>query len=186
MASLSRVLVIVASLAFAPVAAAQVVLPGGGGGTPAPAPAPGAQAGLITKLTAQQLVQILGTIRINGATVPTSIRAFNDGSSMVVMPFWGPQVWSGIILQFCEKDGSGCHLLHFLANVGKQPSISADWVNAFNASFYYVKALKLTNGELAFTYDIGMWPGVTQNQIVQMTGMFKAIVDNSFKFKPGS
>jgi hypothetical protein len=185
MPSLSRAILVVASLAFAPIAAAQPVLPGSGPAPAPPPPSPGAApGGAITKLTPQQLAQLYSGLTINGQPVPISIKTFNDGTSVVVLPLWGPQLYSGVSLQVCEKDGSGCHWLEFFANVGKQASVDANWINAFNQHFLGAKAYTLASGELVFEEDISLWPGISPSEIGWYTSFFKHVVDDSFSFKP--
>lgn len=187
MSVLPRAIFIVASLAFAPLAAAQPVLPGpgGGGAQPAPpsgpAPAPG---GLLTKITPQQLAQLYSGLTNDGQAVQVSVKTFDDGSSVVVLPLWGTQLWSGVGLEYCEKDGSGCTKLHFFLNMGKQPTVNANWINAFNRKYIGVKVYTLDNGELDFTYDLPLGSGITSDYILWTTRFFKVVVDESFKFKP--
>jgi hypothetical protein len=183
MPSLARAVLAIALLAFAPAAFAQPVLPGAGpGSSPGPGPAP-APSGLITKITPQQLAQLYSRLTINNQPVQISIKNFNDGSSIVVVPAWGPQVFSGVHLEQCEKDGSGCHWLGFFANVGKQASIDPAWVNAFNVHFLGAKAYILPSGELLFEQDVSLYPGITPREILWYTGFFKRVVDDSFRFK---
>jgi hypothetical protein len=181
MPALPRAVLVAAALAVAPVAAAQPVLPGGGGTPSSSGAAPG---GALTKITPQQLAQYYSGLTLNGQPVQTSIKTFDDGTSVVVLPLWGSKLYSGINLQVCEKDGSGCHWLEFFANLGKQDSVDANWINAFNRNFLGAKAYTLASGELVFALDISLFPGVSPNEIGWYTSFFKHVVDDSFKFKP--
>lgn len=181
----ARAALVIALLVFAPAAFAQPVLPGSG---PGPSPGPGAgpapaPTGLITKITPQQLAQLYSRLTVNNQPIQISIKNFDDGSSIVVVPAWGPQIYSGVHLEQCEKDGSGCHWLGFFANVGKQATIGAAWMNAFNAHFLGAKAYTLPSGELLFEQDITLYPGITPPEILWYTGFFKRVVDDSFRFK---
>jgi hypothetical protein len=164
---------------------AQVVI--GGGNTPAPAPTPAAPAatGLITKITAQQVAQLV-TNAVSGTTISPQITKNNDGTSLVSFPVWGNAVFSAIDVENCEQDGSGCYVLDFFANFGKQPSITTDWMNAWNDRFYIARVYPLSNGEIVFTADLVVLNGVTPAYITNFAGFFKQVVDNASTFKPAT
>lgn len=188
MPALSRAILVIALLAFAPIAAAQPVLPGPGPGPgptpPSPAPGPASQGGLITKITPQQLAQLYSGQTINGQPIQVSVKTLNNGTTVVILPLWGNQVASAIIPALCEKDGSGCPLLHFFVTMGKQGSVDANWINGFNRDYPLIKAILLTDGELVFTVDIALYGGVSPNEILAYTQIFKLLVDKSFSYKP--
>ena len=185
MPTLPKVFLIVGSLALAATAVAQPRLPGTPGPQPAPpGPAPAA-GGVFAKITPQQLSQIVGGLTIDGKPIATSIKTFDDGSAVIVTPFWGDQLYSGINMEYCEKDGTGCHTLQFFANFGKQSTVDANWINAWNLAYIGVKAYTLQNGELLFCYHLPLLSGVSDTYIKSFTAFFKVVVDEAFKFKPG-
>jgi hypothetical protein len=181
MRSLSSAILVLASLALGAPAVAQPVIGPGPGPAPAPTPVSG---GMIIKITAEQLAQILGGMKINGQAVQTSIKSFKDGTSIVITPLWGPQVYSGVLTELCEKDGSGCHWLEYFANLGKQSSVDTQWMNAYNSRFFGMKSYTLKDGALVLQIDMPLWPGVSPQDIGWHMIYFKNAVDDSFKFKP--
>jgi Putative bacterial sensory transduction regulator len=180
MISLPKAILFIVLLALAPPAAAQPVLPGTGGGTPSG----GGPGGLIGKITAQQLAKIVGGLSIDGKPLQTSIKTFDDNTAVVVLPLWGDDLYSGVLTEFCEKDGSGCHTLHFFANFGKQQSVDSAWMDAYNRTYVGVKVYTLDNGELVFTYDLPLFSGVSQDYLLRFLSFYKGVVDEAFKFKP--
>ncbi|HZT86604.1 MAG TPA: hypothetical protein VFA12_01460 [Stellaceae bacterium] len=188
MSFLRKVLAALVPLALAPaVALAQPVLPngggggGGGGGSPS-TPAPG---GLITKLTGPQLQQLYVGVQIAGQTLQTSLKTFDDGSAVVYLPIWGPQVTSGADLESCAKDGSGCAAIEFFVNLGQQPSINAAWIEAFNEKIIGGKAyINPDDKGLVISYAFFMETGVTKDFILNATASFKNMVTYAMQFKP--
>ena len=176
---------IVAALSFGVAAAsAQIVI--GGGNAPSPAPASTAPVtGLITKITAEQVAQLVANA-VPGTTINPQITKNNDGTSMVSFPVWGNAVFSAIVVENCEQDGSGCYVLDFFANFGKQPSITTDWMNAWNDRFYIARVYPLSNGEIVFSADLVVLNGVTPAYITNFAGFFKQVVDNAATFKPAA
>lgn len=182
-----RIVAILASLCLAPAVGAQPVLPGGGGPTPgqqAPPAGGAAPSGLITKLTGQQLTQILSGLTYNNNQVPATLQTNSDGSWSVTLPFWGSQVPSGAVLDVCEKDGSGCYWIDFFVNLGVQSTVDAKWINAYNNAYYGARAYLADNGNLIVDYPVWMLPGITQDYIIKSAGMFVSSVENAMKFKP--
>src|SRR5579864_2376109 len=87
----------VAILLFGIAAAnAQVVIGNPAPGAPAPnAPAPATTTGLITKITPQQVVQLVSNA-VKGVTISPQITKNNDGTYLVTFPIWGSGVYSAI------------------------------------------------------------------------------------------
>jgi len=181
-------LLVVAALVFAAASAkAQVVI---GNPAPAAAPQPGPAAaapagGLITKITAQQVAQLVAKA-VSGTTITPQITKNNDGTSLVTFPIWGDAVYSAINVENCEQDGSGCYVLDFFANFGKQPSLTAAWMNAWNDQFYIARVYPLSNGEIVFSADLVILTGVTPDYVTAFAGFFKQVVDNASTFKPAA
>jgi hypothetical protein len=180
-------LLIVAAVGFSAMAAdAQVVLPGNNAPAPAPTPqAAPATTGMITKITAQQVAQLV-TNAVSGVTISPQITNNNDGTSLVTFPVWGSAVYSAINVENCEQDGSGCYVLDFFANFGKQPTLTASWMNAWNDQFYIARVYPLSNGETVFTADLVILTGVTPDYVTAFAGFFKQVVDNASTFKPAA
>lgn len=190
MPSFARALFTITWLALAPAAVAQPVIPGPGpapGPAPAPGPGPAPAPGpaLLNKITPQQLAQLLvSRVKINDQPIQVSgIRTFDNGDAAVLLSLWPSPIASGIVLEQCEKDGSGCHWLGYQADLGKQSSITPAWVNAFNGHFLAAKAFINSGGELIFSLQITLYPGISQDEIVWYTGFFKRVVDDSFNYK---
>jgi hypothetical protein len=184
-------LLVVASLAFAAApAVAQITLPGSSP-APAPGPAPGPSpqsapaGGLITKITPQQVAQLISGA-VSGVTLQPQITAQNDGTSLVSFPAWGTQVYSAVDVENCEKDGSGCYALDFFANFGKQPTITQSWMDNWNNQFFAVRVFPLSDGEIVFSADCMVLTGVTPAYITAFAGFFKQVVDQSASYKPAT
>jgi Putative bacterial sensory transduction regulator len=173
---LSKVVLVIASLGCATAAVAQPRIPGGNIGGQAPAPSGG---GLLIKLTPEQVVGLL-----NEAGFHSEVRRDSVDAKVVVAAFWGQEPYSGVIMDHCEKDGSGCHNLFFFANYGKDQPVDANWINAWNNSKIGVKALKLDDGTLLFEYDLSLLTGVTADYVKEFAKFFKLVVDTATQFKP--
>lgn len=187
MVLLSRVVMIIAPLFLASAVAAQPVLPGPTGPTTGPAqqqPSGAAPSGMITKLNGQQLMQILSGLTYNNNPVQASLQTNSDGTWTISLPFWGSQIYSGAVLDVCEKDGSGCNWVDFFVNLGNQPTIDAKWMNAYNNAYYGARAYTATNGTFVVDYPVWVAPGVTQDYLLKSLGMFTSSVENAMKFKP--
>jgi putative sensory transduction regulator len=177
-------LLVVAVLGFgAAVANAQVVLPGNN--APAPTPQAAPASGLITKITAQQVAQLV-TNAVSGVTISPQITNNSDGTFLVTFPVWGSAVYSAISVENCEQDGSGCYVLDFFANFGKQPTLTTSWMNAWNDQFYIARVYPLSTGETVFTADLAILTGVTPDYVTAFAGFFKQVVDNASTFKPAA
>jgi hypothetical protein len=186
MSLLRRAVLLVGLLSLAPAAAAQPVLPGPTPSpAPSPVPAPGpAPGGLIAKITPQQLAQLLTQLKVNGAPLQPTIKTFpGKDYAIVAVPVW-PQVFSGVLMNLCESDGSGCRVLRFFANVGKQPTVDAAWINAYHANHWGVMAFTAEGGVLIFFHDVPLFSGVPQDYIINNAAFFKNAVDEAFKYKP--
>ena len=179
-------LLVAGALVFGAAAAnAQVVLPGNNAPTTAPAPQSAPAGGMITKITAQQVAQLVAKA-VSGTTINPQVTKNNDGTYLVTFPVWGDAVYSAINVENCEQDGSGCYVLDFFANFGKQPSLSASWMNAWNDQFFIARVYPLSNGEIVFTADLVVLTGVTPDYVTAFAGFFKQVVDNASTFKPSA
>ncbi len=176
MRSLATTIIVIAALAFARTATAQPVFPHPGGG-PANAPSAEQQSALITKLTPDQVVQLL-----NAASIPSEVVEDDKHNKWVVAQFWGKDLYSGVITEHCENDG-GCRTLEIFANFGKSPSVNQAWLNAWNRSKVSVKAYR-SSDNLIFSYDLPLFTGVTADYIITVAKFFKAVVESSTDFKP--
>lgn len=141
---------------------------GGGGGT---------SGGLIVKIQAEQLAQLM-----KDAGFPSKV--IDNNGKIVQSVFWNDQIFSGIIPQGCEKDGSGCHSLKLFANLGKDTGTDQAWLDAWNSSYFYVRAYKLKDGQLIFEWNIALLNGVTPDYIKLAATFFKSTVDEFTDFKP--
>jgi len=193
-AYLTKAVLAVAFAAFATSASAQPVMPGAGGGggqaAPAPAPAPGGSpggspGGLIATMNPQQLAQILNGLTIDNKPINMTVKTFDDKTGGVIIPFWGDQLYSGVLPIQCQPDGTGCKTLQFFANFGKQSSVDMNWMNSWNDYYLGVKVSVMDNGEMLFEYDLPLFSGVSADYIRNCTVFFKAVVDTAFTYKPG-
>ena len=174
-----------AALLLSTAAGAQIVIPNGGSSGGPPAPAPANSGGLITKITPQQVVPLI-TNAVSGVKISPQIKPGDNNTAVVTFPVWGDQVYSGISVENCEKDNSGCYVLEFFANFGQQSTINAAWMNAWNGQFYATRVYSLASGEVVFSADLMILSGVTPNYITGFAGFFKKVVDESSTFKPSS
>jgi hypothetical protein len=152
--------------------------PGGGGHSPSGGGGSSA-GGLIIKIQADQVAQLL-----NDAGFPSKVIETKNGDHMVVSAFWNDQIFSGAIPEACEKDGSGCHAVMLFANLGKDTGVDEAWLDAWNKSYWYTHVFKLDSGELVFYWHVGLLTGVTPDYIKLAAKLFKANVDASTDFKP--
>jgi hypothetical protein len=148
---------------------------GGGGGGGGGGNASGG--GLIVKVQAEQLAQLM-----KEAGFPSKV--VDNNGKMVQSTFWSDQIFSGIIPQACEKDGSGCHSFKLFANFGKENGIDQAWIDAWNNTYFYVRTYKLKDGQLIFEWNVALLNGVTPDYIKLAAAFFKSTVDESTDFKP--
>jgi hypothetical protein len=155
--------------------------PGGGGGGPRPGPGGGGggpPGGLIVQYDPDQIAKLL-----SDAGFPSQVIEMKDKSRQVQTQFW-PDVFSGAIPIYCQNKNPGiCNGVAIFANLGKS-SVDSNWLNAWNASFFFVRAYTLESGELIFKYDVLLAPGVTPDYIKLTAAIFKNAVDQSTDFKP--
>ncbi len=177
----TKAILVMASLVIAVAAGAQP-RPGGGkppgGGPPGGGGGGGAPTGTIIKIQADQIAQLFNDAGFRSKVID------NNNTHMVQTEFWSDQVFSGAIPQACEKDGSGCHGYKLFANLGTDSGVDQAWVDAWNSSWLYVRAVKLKNGALIFYWDVALLTGITPDYVKGSAVLFKAIVDASSDFKP--
>ena len=158
MRSLATTIIVIAALAFARTATAQPVFPHPGGG-PANTPSAEQQSALITKLTPDQVVQLL-----NAASIPSeSWKTTNTTNGL-----WrssGERTSTAVSLRIIVINDGGCRTLEIFANFGKSPSVNQAWLNAWNRSKVSVKAYRSSNN-LIFSYDLPLFTGVTADYII--------------------
>lgn len=176
----TRAILMAAALIFAIAANAQPrpgggpAPKGGGGGAPAGGSVP---AGMIIKIQAEQIAKIFGDAGFQSKVID------NNKIHMVQTVFWTSDIFSGAIPNACEDDGSGCHAFQIFANLGKDSPVNQAWMDAWNSKTLYVHA-SMANGELIFSWDVGLLTGITSDYIKTSAQLFKYIVDQSTDFKP--
>ena len=110
-------------------------------------------------------------------------KLIDNNGPVVLVAFWNDQIFSGAIPQACEKDGSGCHSFKLFANLGKDTGVDQAWINAWNNSYYYVRAFKLQDGQLIFEWNVALLTGVTPDYIKLAAIAFKSAVDEFDQFQ---
>ena len=184
MRSLTRAMVLMVALIFAGAAAAQPRPGGGGGGGGGGPAAPSAPGGLIHQFNAEQIAQIF-----NAAGFPSQVAddKINDKKTIriVVTHFWGnDNTFGGAFPEACSQDNPNvCQAMQIFVNLGKT-GVDSKWVNAYNATYLYVRAYQYDDGSLVFVFDFPLVPGVTPDFIKTAVTVFKAAVDASADFKP--
>jgi hypothetical protein len=173
----ARAVLVVVALAVAAAAYGQP-RPGGRGPSGGGGGGGGAPAGLVVKIDAQKLAQLMNDAGFASKVID------NGGVTVVLVTFWNDQIFSGAIPQACEKDGSGCRSFKLFANLGKDTGVDDAWINAWNRSYYYVRAFKLPSGELVFEWNVALLTGLTPDYIKLAALAFKSAVDDSTDFKP--
>jgi hypothetical protein len=178
-------LVIVAAIAFAAVSAsAQGPRPGGGprggdsGGGGGGGGGSGNSNGLVIGFNADQIAQIHNAAGFKSEVVN------NNGIKMVRTLFWpdAPDIFAGAYGTSCGDKGQ-CAGMSTFANLGKVESATPAWVAAWNTKLYYVRSYVTKEGNLIFDWDI-LLVGVSPDDVVLTTKLFKQIVDSSTDFKP--
>jgi hypothetical protein len=168
---------IMAAFIFSNTAIAQPVFPPAGKpeGSAAPAPAAGAQ---ITALTAAQVAQLL-----NEAGFPSKVVENAQHEHWVVTEFWGKDLYAGVTFAGkCENDA--CNVLEIFGNFGKPANVDQAWVNAWNRSKLFAKAVFFPDGTLIFRYDLALFPSVTPDYVKTSAAVFKVVVSSAADFKP--
>ena len=175
----TRAILVVAAVILATAAGAQAPRPGGGprtGGGNEGGGGGGAPGGLIAQFDPDQIAQA-----ITAAGFPSKV-VLNNKVRMVQTGFWGDEIFSGAYGVYCNDKGA-CGGLKMFANTGKS-SVGADWINAWNNRYFFVRTYQTDKGDLVFFWDVLLVGGVSPNNIAATATVFKSIVDQSTDFKP--
>jgi hypothetical protein len=180
MRSLPRAMVVIVAFVFASMAVA-APRPGGGG-SPGPAPAPAGAGGLIAQFNPDVIAPLFAA---QGFPSEVYENKSSDGKTvtrMVKTTFWpNDQSFGGAFGSSCNENNV-CYGMSIFVNLGKS-GVDTNWIGAWNARYFYVHAYE-SGGNLIFSFDVLLTPGVTADYIKTAVATFKGTVDLSSDFKP--
>jgi hypothetical protein len=128
---------------------------------------------VITTITAQQVAAVL-----QSGGYRASVITGNDGSKYVKSSMNGVNIL--VFLSGCT-DGN-CTSLEFYAGWQKDPSLTVNYANAWNAQWRYAKAKIDSEGSFLFSYDVNLAGGVTSDNIKLDAQLFEYLLSELGKF----
>jgi hypothetical protein len=149
-------------------------------GLPALAQPPGTggpNADVIQKITPELLTELLREVGYRAR-----VDKADQNEPRIVVNFWSDEVFSGVRLGACDRDG--CLLMRFFVNLGRDMTISDAWVKSWNRNKILVKAVQLTDNSLLLSMDVAVWGGVTRDYVKQMAQTFVSIASTAADFQP--
>jgi hypothetical protein len=175
---LTGAVLIVAAIAIATAADAQGPRPGGqrpGGGGGGGG---GANSSAVVGFNPDQIAQLFNAAGFKSQVIE------NNKAKMVQTQFWpdANDIFSGAFGIYCN-DKNQCAGMTTFANLGKVDAATAEWLNAWNNKYYFVRTYVTKDGNLIFDWDT-LLVNVSPDDIVLMAKVFKQIVDQSSDFKP--
>lgn len=145
---------------------------GDGGSSPAPAPSAG---GMIADVDAEQALRILQGSKFRAITLEQGkggpyLKAVIDNQPTYV--------W----LNNCQQNR--CRALHFAAYLGKQDSVSDEFIHDYNRNTMFTKMAKDKDGELQVTMGISLARGVSEEHIRFMGESWVIYFKQALEYKP--
>jgi hypothetical protein len=132
---------------------------------------------VIQKISPDQLVELLREVGYRAR-----VDKADQNEPRLVVNFWSEEVFSGIRLGACDRDG--CLLMRFFVNLGRDTTISDAWVKSWNRNKILVKAVQLADNSLLLSMDVAVWGGVTRDYVKQMAQTFVSIASTAADFQP--
>jgi hypothetical protein len=134
-----------------------------------------AQNQTVNRLTAQQFAQIL----TQGGFKSEVVASGNDRLVRVALP--KSKYNANVVFYNCIA--LGCTSYRIVA-WDTTKTLNTAFANAWNAQWLFTKAYIDDEGDFAFTYDIDMSGGISQNAIKQSAGLFDALLIELAQFNP--
>ena len=144
---------------------------------PAPAPAPGGAGGALSKITPEQTAAALTAAGYRAQVATTKDKAPTK--------YVTTKMHNGdftVTVYFAQCDAQGCGSLQFTSWFNDK--LPPDWVNAFNFQFRFGRAALDKDGDLRFSLDVGLWGGITLENLKEYARLFDALLDELTKFDP--
>ncbi|TDR89223.1 YbjN domain-containing protein [Enterovirga rhinocerotis] len=146
---------------------------GGSGGSPAPA-APRAS-GLVTDVSAEDVVRIMRDVGFKSTTVET-----NKAGSYVKAQI--DETDTFIFLENCN-DGR-CVSLLFTVYLGRQDSVDETFINDYNRNTIYTKLAKDKDGELQLMLPASLYKGVSEEHVRSLGELWISVFKEALEYKP--
>ena len=102
----------------------------------------------------------------NGKHIDTAFRNMNTG------------------VLFYNCDNQGCGSFQYLTGWTKDPSLSVEYANAWNAAYLFAKAYVDNDGNFVFVMDVNADGGITPKTIGQSALWFDNLLGELLKFHP--
>lgn len=143
---------------------------GGGGGAAAPS------SGLVADVTAEDVARIIKGLNY------TSVSAQKQDKFTFVRADIGDQP-TYIMLNNCGDNGR-CSALYFIAYLGKQDSVDAEFMNDYNRNTMFTKMAKNKDDELQVTMGVNLARGVSEEYIRGMAENWITWFKQAIEYKP--
>ena len=134
-----------------------------------------AQNQTVNRLTQQQFAQIL----TQGGFKSEVVASGNDKMVRVSLP--KSKFTANVVFYNCSA--LGCTSYRIVA-WDTSKTLNTAFANAWNAQYLFTKAYIDDEGDFAFTYDIDMSGGITQNAIKVSASLFDALLIELAQFNP--
>jgi hypothetical protein len=145
-------------------------------GTPSPGPgAPPAQSGTMQTISLDAIMPILSEAGYGNPRIEKNDRNVS---------FIRCQLKGATVAVHLNCSDSTCSVLYFIADFGKQDSVDADYMNAWNRHFALSALYRFDNGDLAFRFGVSLVGGFTMENVKSNAHLYIALFDQLLKFNP--
>lgn len=138
-------------------------------------PQAAAQAQTVNRVTQQQFAQIM----TQGGFKAEVVAAGNDKMVRIALP--KSKFTANTVFYNCAA--LGCTSYRIVA-WDTTKSLNTAFANAWNAQYLFTKAYIDDEGDFAFTYDIDLSGGISQNAIRQSANLFDVLLIELAQFNP--
>lgn len=150
--------------------------PVGGSGGGGAAPAPSAPAGMLLDISVEDTLRIMRGVKFTSIAIEkgktsTYIKAVIDDQPTYI--------WHNN----CKEDR--CRALHFAAYLGRQDSVTDDFIHNYNRNTMFTKMAKDKDGELQVTMAVSLLRGVSEDHIKAMGESWIVFFKEALAYKPG-
>lgn len=151
----------------------RITPPGGGGGGGAPSTGGG---GMVTSVTAEQVSQLMQ----QAGYKEVSVAQTQQGSKFVRAKVGEIPV----VALFGGCEGAGCVVVVFRAFFGKQETIDANYIFAWNNAYLISRLYRDGDGDLTFDMGMHLLSGVTPEYIQRTSVLYASLLGKLLEFKP--